>query len=310
MNYNGENLWSLGRTQPSEVLMQTFDYVSAGSVKEVVGLLTSNNGSARVFCGGTDLLVQLRENRRKAELLIDVKNIPELTAIHYDSRAGLWLGAAASCYAVCHDRFVLEHYPGLVDAADLIGGVQIQYRASIGGNLCNASPAADSIPALIVHEATCLVANQNGTREIPVEQFCTAPGKNAMESGEFLLAVKVPPSRANFGAHYLRFIPRNEMDIAVVGAGAAVTLDDTKRRILSARIALGAVAPTPLFAEEAGKFLVGKEISQGNIRKSARIAQAAARPISDLRGTAEFRKHLCAVLTRRALEKAIERAKV
>ena len=290
--------------------MQAFDYALAGSVKEVVGLLAFSNGRARVLSGGTDLLVQLRENRRKAELLIDVKNIPELTVIHYDSHAGLSLGAAASCFAICQDRFVREQYPGLVDAIHLIGGVQIQSRASVGGNLCNASPAADSIPALIVHEATCITANQDGTRAIPVEHFCTAPGKNAMESGEFLLAVNVPPSPANFGAHYLRFIPRNEMDIAVVGAGAAVTLDETKQRILSARIALGAVAPTPLFVEEAGAFLAGKEITPENIQEAARIAQASARPISDLRGTAEFRKHLCAVLTQRALVKAIERAKV
>ena len=289
--------------------MQAFDYASAGSVKEVVGLLTSNNGGARVLCGGTDLLVQLRENRRKADLLIDVKNIPELTAIQYDPQTGLWLGAAASCYAICQQRFVLEHYPGLVDAIHLIGGVQIQYRASVGGNLCNASPAADSIPALIVHEGTCIIANQNGTRAIPVEQFCLAPGKSILQNGEVLVAVSVPPPKKIFGAHYLRFIPRNEMDIAVVGAGAAVTLDETKRRILSARIALGAVAPTPLFAEEAAMFLAGKEITQENIQEAARIAQAAARPISDLRGTAEHRRHLCAVLTRRALEKAIERAK-
>ena len=289
--------------------MRAFDYVSADSVKEVVGLLASSNGGAFVLSGGTDLLVQLRENRRKAELLIDVKNIPELTAIHFDSQSGLRLGAAASCFAICQDRFVLENYPGLVDAIKLIGGVQIQSRASVGGNLCNASPAADSIPALIVHHATCSIVNRDGTREIPVERFCTSPGRNAMERGEFLLAVNVPASPANFGAHYLRFIPRNEMDIAVVGAGAAITLDDTKQRILSARIALGAVAPTPLFVEEAGAFLAGREITAETIQEAARIAQAAARPISDLRGTAEHRKHLCAVLTRRALEKAIERAK-
>ena len=244
-----------------------------------------------------------------SELLIDVKSIPELTAIHYDAQAGLWLGAAASCYAICHDGAVREHYPGLVDAIHLIGGVQIQYRASVGGNLCNASPAADSIPALIIHEARCLIADQNGTRELPVEQFCLAPGKNALRNGEVLVAVIVPPVKENFGAHYLRFIPRNEMDIAVVGVGAAVALNRTKRKIRSARIALGAVAPTPLFAQEAGIFLAGREFTQENIQEAARIAQAAARPISDLRGTAEHRKHLCAVLTRRALEKAIERAK-
>jgi CO/xanthine dehydrogenase FAD-binding subunit len=289
--------------------MQAFEYVSAGSVEEVVDLLTSNNGRTRILCGGTDLLVQLRENRRRAELLIDVKNVPELTSIHYDNQIGLWLGAAASCDAICHNHFVLKNYPGLVDAVQLIGGIQIQYRASIGGNLCNASPAADSIPALIVHEATCIIAGSNGTRNISVEQFCIAPGKSILQSGEMLVSVSVPPPKENFGAHYLRFIPRNEMDIAVVGAGASVTLDAAKQKILSARIALGAVAPTPLFVEDAGKFLAGKEITRENIQEAAKIAQAAARPISDLRGTAEHRKHLCAVLTRRALEKAIERAR-
>ena len=290
--------------------MQALDYISAGSVKEVAGLLASNNGNARILVGGTDLLVQLREHRRIADLLIDVKNIAELTTIRYDPQAGLWIGAAASCFDICHNKTVSEMYPGLIDAIHLIGGVQIQYRASVGGNLCNASPAADSIPALIVHKATCIIAGADRTRSLPVEDFCTAPGKTALEHGELLVAVSVPPPKENFGAHYLRFIPRNEMDIAVVGAGASVTLHETKQKILSARIALGAVAPTPLFVKEAGTYLTGKEISEENIREAARIAQAAARPISDLRGTAEHRKHLCEVLTRRALEKAIERARI
>lgn len=289
--------------------MQALDYILAGSVKEVVGVLASKNGNARILCGGTDLLVQLRENRRRAEILIDVKNIPELTAIHYDAQAGLWLGAASSCYTICHHPSVLENYPGLVDAIHLIGGVQIQYRASVGGNLCNASPAADSIPALIVHDAMCMIADQYRTRQIPVEQFCLGPGKNTLRDGELLVAISLPPPKENFGAHYLRFIPRSEMDIAVVGAGASVTLDEAQEKILSARIALGAVAPIPLFVEEAGTFLAGKEITQENIQRAAQIAQAAARPISDLRGTAEYRKHLCFVLTRRALETAIERAR-
>lgn len=289
--------------------MQALDYVSASSIQEVIGLLTANHREARILCGGTDLLVQLRENRRTAELLIDVKNIPELTAIRYNPQAGLWLGAAASCYAICHARVVMENYPGLVDAVHLIGGVQIQYRASLGGNLCNASPAADSIPALIVHEAKCLIADSNGTHEISVEEFCLAPGKNALQYGEVLVAVTVPPVKEHFGARYLRFIPRNEMDIAVVGVGASVIVDEEKQRIRSARIALGAVAPTPLLVEESGAFLAGKEVTPDNLQEAARIAQAAARPISDLRSTAEHRKHLCAVLTRRALEGAVERAR-
>ena len=289
--------------------MQVLDYVSAGSVKEVMGLLASHNGRARLLSGGTDLLVQIREKRRKADLLIDLKKIAELTSIHYDPQAGLWIGAAASCSEIRRTPSVFERYPGLVDAIRLIGGVQIQSRATVGGNLCNASPAADSIPALIVHNAKCLIVNSSGTYEIAVEAFCVAPGRNVLKDEEFLLAVVVPMIPENFGAHYLRFIPRNEMDIAVAGAGASVTLDETKQKILSARIALGAVAPTPLLVEEAGSFLAGKEITQENIWKAAEIAQAAARPISDLRGTAEHRTHLCGVLTRRALEKAIERAR-
>lgn len=289
--------------------MQVLDYIAAGSVQEVTDLLASQDGRARILCGGTDLLVQLRENRRRAELLIDVKNIRELRSIHYESKIGLSLGAAASCHAISHHPSVLENYPGLVDAIRLIGGVQIQYRASVGGNLCNASPAADSIPALIVHEALCLIAGSSATREVPAEHFCIAPGQNVLQQGEFLLAIKVPAVKSNFGAHYLRFIPRNEMDIAVAGAGASVRLDKAKQKILSARIALGAVAPTPLFVEEAGTFLAGKEITEENLHEAGRIAQAAARPISDLRGTKEYRRHLCAVLTRRALEKAVERAR-
>jgi len=292
-----------------EVLMQAFDYVSANSVQEVAQLLVSKEGGGQILCGGTDLLVQLRENRRRAELLIDVKRIPEMTSIRYDPDGGLWIGAAASCYAISHHEDAQAHYPGIVDAVQLIGGTQVQYRASVGGNLCNASPAADSIPALIVHNAICVIADVNGLREMPVEQFCVAPGKNALQHGEFLLAIKVPAIQNMFGSHYLRFIPRNEMDIAVVGVGASVTVDDVGKTILSARIALGAVAPAPLFVEEAGDYLAGKEISQENIHKAAVIAQAAARPISDLRGTAEYRKHLCAVLTQRALEKSIERAR-
>jgi len=195
-----------------------------------------------------------------------------------------------------------------VDGISLIGGVQIQNRASVGGNLCNASPAADSIPALIAHEANCNVAGPNGIRTLPVEDFCIAPGKNALKAGEFLVSINVPAPKEKFGAGYLRFIPRNEMDIAVVGAGASVILSADGKQFASARIALGAVAPTPLFVSEAGDFLSGKDLTRANIKEAARLAQAMAKPITDLRGTAEHRKHLCAVLVERALNLAIERA--
>ena len=288
--------------------MQSFDYVAPKSAEEVVTLLASQNGNSKILCGGTDLLVQLREGRRKAGLVIDIKNIPQLTQITFDLQNGLRIGAAASCNDICNDPIVSKQYPGLVDGIRLIGGVQIQNRASVGGNLCNASPAADAIPALIVHEATCNITGPNGSRVLPVEEFCISPGQNALQEGEFLVSVSVYAPKERFGAHYLRFIPRNEMDIAVVGAGALVALDEAGKRFVSARIALGAVAPTPLLALDAGAFLSGKDVTRENIKEAAHMAQSIARPITDLRGTAKHRKHLCAVLVERALNKAVERA--
>jgi len=288
--------------------MQSFDYIAPKSAEEVIALLANKNGDSRILCGGTDLLVQLREGRRKIGLVIDIKHIPEFTQITFDSQNGLRIGAATSCHDICSDLNVSKYYPGLVDGIHLIGGVQIQNRASVGGNLCNASPAADAIPALIVYEAICNITGTNGSRVLPVDEFCIAPGKNALQSGELLTSISVPTPKEKFGASYLRFIPRNEMDIAVVGAGASVILDDEGKRFVSARIALGAVAPTPLLASDAGAFLAGKDVTRENIREAARLAQSIARPITDLRGTAEHRKHLCTVLVERALDKAIERA--
>jgi carbon-monoxide dehydrogenase medium subunit len=288
--------------------MQSFSYIAPKSINEAISLLGSRNGNARFLSGGTDLLVQLREGRRTASLVIDIKNIPELTQIVFDSMTGLRIGAATACHDICSNPSVQKHYPGLIDGIHLIGGVQIQNRASVGGNLCNASPAADSIPALIVHAAQCNITGPNGSRTLPVEEFCIAPGKNALQPNELLTSINVSTPKENFGASYLRFIPRNEMDIAVVGAGASVVLDDTKKHFVSARIALGAVAPTPLLASDAGAFLAGKAITHANVKEAARIAQTIAKPITDLRGTAEHRKHLVAVLVERTLDKAIERA--
>ncbi len=289
--------------------MQEFSYTKAKSEAEAVSLLSSDGDGVRILSGGTDLIVQLREGRRQASLIVDVKGIPEANMLVYDPAKGLHLGAAVACHRICAHAAVNQVYPGLIDAISLIGGAAIQGRASVGGNLCNSSPAADSIPALIVHRAVCLIAGPSGRREAPVETFCTAPGQNVLQRGEFLVAVRVPPPPPHFGAGYLRFIPRNEMDIAVVGAGASVVLDESLTRFVSARVALGAVAPTPLFVPAAGEYLAGKPVSAEAMAEAARIAQAASRPISDMRGTAAQRKHLSAVLVRRALEKAVERAR-
>ena len=286
--------------------MKWFDYVAPRSVAEAVGLL-STRPQARPLAGGTDLLVQLRSGGKETDLVIDVKHIPELNHIRYDPAGGLTLGAAAPCCRIYEDQAVKQAYPALAEVAALIGGRQIQNRASIGGNLCNAAPSADSIPVLIAHGAVCRVAGPGGTREIAAENFCTAPGRTVLQPGDLLVALHLPRPPARFAAHYLRFTPRNEMDIAVAGAGVAVWLENGAFR--SARIALSAVAPTPLYVREAGEWLAGKPVNGESVNKAAEMAKEAARPITDMRGTAEFRRHLCAVLTRRALEAAIQRAK-
>ncbi len=290
--------------------MQAFEYVRAQSTEQAVALLAEAGEQARVLAGGTDLLPQMKEGRRKVALVVDVKLIPELNELCYDPDEGLWLGAAVPCYRIYSHPVVARAYPGLIDAASLIGGVQIQGRASLGGNLCNASPAGDSIPALIVHSAVARIAGPAGRREVPVEAFCTGPGRTVLGPGELLVALHLPPPRPGFGAAYVRFIPRNEMDIAVAGAGASLQLDDRGEMIVAARVALGAVAPTPLYVPAAGAALVGRPVAEAAaaFAAAAEIARAAAQPITDMRGTEAQRKHLSAVLTRRALQRALARS--
>lgn len=289
--------------------MEAFDYAAPRSVEEAVSLLAQRGDEARVLAGGTDVIVQVREGRRKIAVLVDVKGIPEVNQLTYNSTTGLVIGAAVPCYKIYGQAEIAAAYPGLIDAVSLVGGVQIQSRATIGGNLCNASPAADTTPALIVHEALCVIAGPNGQREVPVEQFCTAPGRTVLQRGELLVALRMPAPRPNSGAAYLRFIPRNEMDIAVVGAGASVVLSADHNAFVSARVAVGAVAPTPLLVETAAAALNGQPISDEVLQQAAEAAQAVARPIDDMRGTIEYRQHLVGVLTRRALRGAIQRAK-
>jgi len=281
-----------------------FDYAAPGSLSEALGLLERNPG-ALLLAGGTDLLVQMRARRKQADLLIDVKKAPELNELSLDA-GGLTLGASVPCYRVYGNRDVARAFPALAEVAGLIGGTQIQGRASIGGNLCNAAPSADAVPLLIALSARCRIAGPGGEREMAVEDFCVAPGRNALGAGEILVSLRIPAGGAGFGAHYLRFIPRNEMDIAVVGSGVSVRLEGGV--VSAARVALAAVAPTPLFAREAGDSLVGKAPDAAAIEEAARLASAAARPISDMRGPAEYRRHLCGVLTRRALTAAVAAA--
>ncbi|MCH8185634.1 MAG: xanthine dehydrogenase family protein subunit M [Chloroflexi bacterium] len=288
--------------------MHWIDYVNPHSVREATELLAEHGESARILAGGTDLLVLLRGGTMdNVNLVVDGKSIPELNEVTYDPQAGLTLGAAVPCYKIYNNQAVAHAYPGLIDTASLIGGTQIQGRATLGGNLCNAAPSGDSIPAMIALSGVANIAGPSGNRSVPVEDFCTAPRQTVLKRGEMLVSLHFPPPVPNSGARYLRFIPRNEMDIAVAGAGVSVVLDNGT--IKSARVSLASVAPTPLFVKEAGEALVGMPATEESVRIASGLARDAARPITDMRGTIEYRKHLCEVLTRRALLTAIERAK-
>ena len=289
--------------------MEAFDFVSPKSIDEAVSILNEHGDRARIIAGGTDILVMMRAGRRLADVVVDVKGIPEVNQMTITDGGGLTLGAAVPCYQIYQNEAVASAYPGLIDCATLIGGIQIQGRASIGGNLCNAAPSGDSIPAVIAYSGVCNIAGPNGTRQLPAEQFCTAPGQNALQQGEMLVSISLPAPAANSGANYQRFIPRNEMDIAVAGVGSSVVLDASGQNFVSGRVALASVAPTPVFSQAAGDSLAGKPVSDEAIREASELAMADARPITDMRGTIRQRIHLIGVLTRRTLNIAVERAR-
>lgn len=289
--------------------MQAFDYVAPGSVQEAVAVLAKHGAAARVLAGGTDLIIQAREGRRDVAVMVDVKGIADLTQLNLASDGSLRIGAATSCSAIYQDAGVARRFPALVDSTTVIGSVQIQSRASIGGNLCNSGPAGDSIPTLIALGATCHIAGPGGERSVSVEDFCTGPGRNVLQNGEMLVSLSFPAPAAHSGAAFERFIPRNEMDIAVANAASNVTLSADGQTFTAARIAIGAVAPTPLFVPAAGAALVGQPVSDATIAKACEAAQAAATPITDMRGSVEQRKHLVGVLVRRTINKAVQRAR-
>ena len=288
--------------------MKWIDYENPSSVDDAVKILAESGGKAKAMAGGTDLIVQLRvkDPRVDANTVVNVKNIPELNELSYSASGGLTIGAAVPCHIIYNNEDVKKHYPALIDSASLIGGTQIQGRASLGGNLCNAAPSGDSIPNLIAHNAVAKIAGPNGTREIPVEEVCTGPRQTSIGDDELLISINFPSNGSGFGANYIRFIPRNVMDIAVAGAGVSVTIENGV--FTSGRVALASVAPTPILVKEAEDALVGQPVGDAAIQKAADAAKNAAKPISDMRGTAEYRKHLCEVLTRRALNTAVERA--
>ena len=280
------------------------DYQTPTSAEDAAGLLARDG--AHVLAGGTDLLVKLRAGMVAPRLVVDLKNVPHLRGIEHDAQ-GWRVGAATSCAEIGEHAAFAAAWPGVVEALQLIGSTQIQGRATLGGNLCNASPAADSVPALIAAGAICEVAGVSGQREVPVEQIITAPGQNSLAPGEFVLGFRFPSPPARASDAYLRFIPRTEMDIAVVGAGVSLALD-AKGVCTHARVALGAVAPTPLLVADCAKALIGTSVDDAALKALAAAASAACNPIDDKRGTIAYRVKVAGVLARRAAGIAYERA--
>lgn len=287
--------------------MKAFDYAAPATLTEAMSLLAQPG--ARALAGGTDLLVQMKEGRRHYALLVDLKGVPELTRLEFDREQGLRIGAATSCTAIAEHPAVRAHYPALAAACAMIGSNQIQNRASLGGNLCNAAPSADGVPALIVLGGEAVITGPQGIRVVPAESVPAGPGRTNLGAGEALVELRAPVPPAHSGACYLRFVPREEMDIAVAGAGAWVQIDPVGNRFTAARICLSAVAPVPLRAPEAEAALVGHPVAEETIARAADLAAAAAQPISDVRGSAEYRRHLVGVLTRRAITAALDEAR-
>ena len=286
--------------------MPRVSYMAPTTVDEAVKALAGAAGSTKVLSGGTDLLVQLKSGRVKPDLIVDTKRIPELIGIREEG--GFFVIGAATPGVMLSANEQLEHaLPGVVEGVDLIGSTQIQGRASIAGNLCNASPAADSVPPVIAARGIAVVAGPNGKREVPVENIVTGPGQTSLAKGEFVVAFKIPKPKSRQAGAYLRFIPRTEMDIAVVGCAVDVTLD-AGGTCTDARVVLGAVAPTQLVVEDAAKALIGHKLDADTLANLDAAAQRACKPINDKRGTIEYRTKVAGVLARRAAAIAFERA--
>ena len=289
--------------------MSKFGYVAPTTVEETLSVLqqAANRGQrAQILAGGTDVIVQMRSVDNSHRLFVDIKTLQETNEVRIED-AHIYVGAAVPSGVLNENTALKTLLPGLLEAADLIGSTQIQGRASIGGNLCNSSPAGDTIPALIANSAQCVIATSDGSRTVPAENFVTGVGRNCLVDNEFLLGFLIPRPAVGTGDAYLRFIPRTEMDIAVAGAAVSVTLNPDGI-CTHARVAIGAVAPTPLLVEAAGTALIGTPVDATALQRAAQVCSEISQPINDKRGTIVYRRKVVGVLCRRAGAIAQERA--
>ncbi|MER9348503.1 xanthine dehydrogenase family protein subunit M [Mesorhizobium sp. M7A.F.Ca.US.010.02.1.1] len=281
-------------------------YIRPLSIEDAVGQLAGSAGTAAILAGGSDLLVRMKGGFAEPELIVDIKAIDGLSEIR-ETAEGFSIGAAVPCAVLGENTALRKAWPGVVEAAKLIGSKQVQGRCTIVGNLCNASPAADSVPALVAAGAKAVVVGPAGRRTVPVQSVPTAPGKTSLAKGEIIEAILLDSQAPRSGDAYLRFIPRTEMDIAVVSAGVNLTLDE-HGVVKSARVALGAVAATVLLVEEAAEVLIGSRLDEATLERLAKVCAGACRPIDDKRGTIEFRRKVAGVLAKRAATTAYARA--
>ena len=287
--------------------MSQLDYLAPTSADEASRALAAAGAAGRPLSGGTDLLVQLRAGRLKPGLIVDLKKIPGAIGIR-EQDGGFVIGASTPGAMLGEHASLSRVWPGVVEAANLIGSTQIQGRASMAGNLCNASPAADSVPPLVAARATCVIVGPSGRRTASAGSIAVGPGRTSLQPGEFVLEIHLPPRGPRAADAYLRSIPRTEMDIAVVGAGVNLTLD-VDGVITHARVALGAVGPTVILADDAAAALIGTRADDVALARLDEAARAICRPISDKRGTADFRTKIAGVLARRVASIAYGRAK-
>ncbi|MBI4186123.1 MAG: xanthine dehydrogenase family protein subunit M [Chloroflexi bacterium] len=286
-----------------------FAYFVPATIEEACRLLRQHNGRAKIIAGGTDLIVSMRERLIAAEYLVDITRIPGLDSIGHDAHSGLNIGALCTHGQIESSRLIRQRFAVLAQAAHTIGAVQVRNLGTIGGNLCHAAPSADSAPALLALDARARTFSLQGGRILGLEDFFTGPGGTALKPDEILTAIEVPNPPAGYAGIYLKHSPRQAMDLAVVGVAVVLCLAEDGLTCSDARIALGAVAPTPIRARQAEGLLRGKKLDDDVIKESARAAAEAARPISDIRGSAEYRKEIVAVLTGRGIEQAMREAR-
>ncbi len=290
--------------------LKTFEYFAPESLPEALSLLQERGEEGRALAGGTDLVVQVKEGGKipTPSYLVSLRRLPELRGIDFSERDGLRIGATVTMTEAAESAPVRERYRALADGAEIVGSIQTMNMATIGGNVCNAAPSADTAPPLLTYEAVAVIAGPKGERDVPIEEFWLGPNQTVLQQGELLRELRLPAPPANTGSVYVRQTPRKQMDIAVVGVAVLLTLGQGDR-IERARIALGAVAPTPIRARKAEAALEGKAASEALFAEAAETATSEASPIGDVRGSAEFRRHLVKVTTERCLQEAAQRAR-